>query len=327
MTKQRWRTFFGLSAFAMVLATVGVPLAAAATASWEFDTPSYSFGPKPYGSGPTESHEFLLTNTGETQIVAKATGYKWASVAAWIKDGPPFHITSSDCRNRVLEPTESCFVAVDFEPLHEGPWGETVMVKSQNEEAPIASVKVSGEGTGPSIPAKPDHVDFESVAIGTTSAPQAITLEEQSSYSYQLNYVFFGPWPGQGASSGPFRIVGDTCQGIQLDPGTTCTVEVVMAPTEIGTFQDELDVYDVAPESPQTVKIEGNAVPAPLPIYQPPDPSGGAVAVSSLPSPTTSSPPEKRRCPKGKQKVMKKGRPLCVKPRKHHRHGVHAGRR
>ena len=192
------------------------------------------------------------------------------------------------------------------------------MVKSQNEEVPIAAVKLSGEGTGPSLPVRPDHLVFEPVTVGSTSAPQIITLEELSSYSYRIEEVFFGPLPGLPVSSGPFRIVGDTCKGLQLGPRKTCTIEVVMAPTEAGTFHAVLEISDVAPESPQSVLIEGTAIAAPPVVEQPPNPGDRASAITSAPA--------KRTCPKGKRWVVKKGRRICVKKRGRHQHAAHAAR-
>lgn len=314
----------------MLLATVSAPVALGATTSWEFDTPSYDFGPKPYGSGPSEPHEFTLTNTGETTLTAKTWGYKWADVAAWLELGPPFHVTSSNCQKRTLEPNESCFVDVAADPIREGHWNGAIMVKSQNEEVPIASVSLSGEGTGPALPVSPDHLVFKSVTVGSTSAPQTITLEEKSFYSYLIREVHFGPWPGQPVTSGPFRIVGDTCLGVQLDPRKTCTIEVVMAPTEVGTFQAEIEIGDVAPEAPQTVMIEGTAIAPPPVVEQPPNGSDGAGAITSLPGPApgpvTSSVPAKRTCPKGKRWIVKKGRRICIKKRGRHRHAAHTAR-
>jgi hypothetical protein len=300
-------------------------MALGATTSWEFNPPSYDFGSRPYGSGPGEPHEFTLTNTGETTLIAKNWGYKWADVKPWIELGPPFRVTSSDCRNRTLEPTESCFVDVASDPIRQGHWTGAVMVKSENEEVPIASVSLSGEGTGPALPVSPDHLVIGPVTVGSTSAPQTITLEEKSSYSYRIDEVRFGPWPGQPLSSGPFRITGDTCLELQLEPGRTCSVEVVMTPTEAGTFRAELEFGDVAPGAPQTVVIEGTATAASTAVAEPPVP-GSSTAIAPEPGVTTSPTPGDRSCPKGKRKVTRKGRPVCVKMRGRHRHRAHAAK-
>lgn len=174
-----------------------------------------------------------------------------------------------------------------------------------------------GEGTGLAIPVTPDHLTFGPVAVGTTSPPQTITLEGQSTkYAYRLEDISLTPPGGLPPSSGPFRIVGGSCQsGLQLAPGMTCTIEVTMTPTEVGSFRSKLEVTDWAPESPQSVELEGTATPAPP---NPPPTSG--TGVTPGPTVTTSSRSLKRPCPKGKRKVVRKGRRVCVKTVRHRRH-------
>lgn len=312
MTRTRgWRANVCMGALLMVMASLIVPAAKGATASWEFDRSEFYFAPAPYGLGPTQPHVFTLTNTGETQLVAKTWGFKWSAVAAWIGEGPRFQVISSECQNRTLDPGESCSVEVAFDPLHAGWVSATLRFKTQNGEVPYASVTLRGEGTGPAIPATPDHLAFGPVAVGTTSPPQTITLEGQSTmYAYRLEDISF-----VSPSSGPFKIVGGSCQkGLQLSPGETCTIEVAMTPTEAGDFRSTLAVTDWAPESPQSVEVEGTATPAP-PTNNPPLTSGAGVTLGS--TVTTSPTPLKRACPRGKRKVIRKGRRVCIKRRRH----------
>lgn len=311
----------------LVMTSLIAPVARGATASWEFDRSGYYFAPAPYGLGPSEPHGFTLSNTGEMPLVAKTWGFKWSAVAAWLQEGPRFQVTSSQCQNRTLEPGESCSVDVSFDPLHAGWASATLMFKTQNGEVPYASVDLYGEGTGLAIPVTPDHLSFGPVAIGTTSTPQTVTLEGQSTtYSYRLENISFAPSGGLVPASGPFQVVGGTCrEGLQLDPGKTCTIEVAMAPTEVGSFQSKLMVSDWAPESPQLIELEGTAVPAP-PQVEPPLTSGpevgpGLTSATSPTSTTTARTSKKPACPKGTRKVARKGRRVCVKAvHLHHRH-------
>lgn len=325
MSRRRgWHASACVGALLMVMTSLVVPVAQGATASWEFDRSGFSFSPAPYGSGPTQPHAFTLTNTGETQLMAKTWGFKWSAIAAWLNEGPRFQVTSSQCQSRTLEPGESCSVEVAFDPLHAGWANATLRFKTQNGEVPYASVNLSGEGTGPAIPVTPDHLTFGPVAVGTTSPPQTITLEGQSTtYAYRLEDISFTSSGGLLPSSGPFQIVGGSCQkGLQLYPGTTCTIEVAMAPTEVGSFRSKLEVTNWAPESPQSVELEGTATPAPprndSPLTDPPLTSGAGVTPGS--TVTTSSKSLKRVCPKGRRKVVRKGRRACVKANRHRRH-------
>lgn len=81
-------TCFGLAVFLVALTALYVPSAPAATASLEWDPPTYNFGQVPYDSGPSKPHEFILTNTGETQLVTKHWRSSW--VAYWPEAPDPF---------------------------------------------------------------------------------------------------------------------------------------------------------------------------------------------------------------------------------------------
>lgn len=301
------RAYFGVGVL-MFLAAVSAPTALGATASLEWDPPTFDFGPVPYASGPSEPHEFTLTNTGETQLKTAYWRSRWLSY--WTDGSDPFWTTSSTCH--VLEPGESCSIEMVFDPLHPGIWRGWQEVRSQIEGEPWAELELSGEGTGPWAPLTPEHLVFESVAVGMTTAPQTITLESQDHEEFTIADISFTQVDDQPLSSAPFQVVGGSChEGELLGPGETCTIEVAMAPTRFGVAQSQLEITDGAPGSPQTVELEGTAtVPADNQLVTPP-------------LTITPQPPLKRACPKGKRKVVKKGYRTCVKIRRHHRHRHH----
>ncbi len=233
-------------------------------------------------------------------------------MAYWPEAEDPFWAPSpSGCH--ILEPGESCSIELVFDPPHPGIWRGWQKVRSQIEGEPWAELELSGEGTGPWVPVTPEHLAFESVAVGMTTAPRTITLESQDRKELRIEDISSTPVGGWPLSSTPFQVVGGSChEGGSLAPGKTCTIEVVMAPTASGLFQSKLEITDTAPDSPQSVELEGTAT-----------------AVTSRPPATT--PPAlpvrlKRACPKGKRKVVKKGRRVCVKTRRHRQHHAHAAR-
>ncbi|HET7508252.1 MAG TPA: choice-of-anchor D domain-containing protein, partial [Solirubrobacterales bacterium] len=296
------RACFGAGAIWMLLATVWASAALAATSNLEFDPPAYDFGAVPYESGPTEAHQITLTNTAGIQLTIKRWRYWWGSF--WPETPDPFGATSSDCHT--LEPGESCSLSVTFDPIHPGPWKGGVKMKSQVEEEPWAELALSGEGTGPWLAVSPNPVVFSTVAVGLTTPPQTITLESRGYKNFTLEDISFSAWP---STPSPFRIVGGSChEGDLLGPGGTCTIEVVMVPTVPGLAQSELVIADTAPDSPQSVELEGTAT--------------EPVAQSVTSAPVVAAPPlhRKRLCPKGKRKVFKKGRRVCVKKHPHRRH-------
>jgi len=302
-----------MGVFLMMLGIVGVSAAPAATSNLEFNPPTYSFGQVPYEDGPTEPHGFTLTNTADIQLTIKRWRSRW--LAYWPEAPDPFWVTSSNCH--ILEPGESCSIGVVFDPIHPGPGKGWQLVKSQIEEEPWGEVEFKGEGVGPWIPLTPSRVVFESVAVGMTTSPRTITLEGQGRDGFTIAEISTAPvgsWPME---STPFQIVGGSChEGEMLGPGKTCTIEVVMAPTEAGVFKAELKITDNAPDSPQSIELEGTAMAVPADGQQ----------ISPSPSALTSPVLWKRACPKGKRKVFRKGRWICVKRRNHRRHPARTAR-
>lgn len=291
---------------------LGVSTALAAPASLEWDPPAYDFGPVLYGSGPSEPHEFTLTNTGGTQLTIKKWRSEW--LAYWPGVPDPFWVSSSTCHT--LEPGESCSVGVVFDPLHPGAWKGWQKVRSQIEEEPWSELELTGEGAGPWVPVTPERLLFGSVGIGTTTAPQTITLESQDREEFEIEDISVAPAGGWSWSPTPFQIVGGSCHEAEsLTPGKTCTIEVAMAPTTPGLFQAKLEIVDTAPDSLQSIELEGTA----------PAPANAQPLVSAQPVPTAPM-PIKRACPKGKRKVVKNGRRTCVKKHRHPRHRPHAAK-
>jgi hypothetical protein len=309
MTRRGLRASLSMGAFLMVLATATAPTALGAPPSLKWDPPAYDFGPVAYGSGPSEPHEFTLTNTGESQLMIKRWRSSWED--PWPEPSDPFGAASpSDCH--ILEPGESCSVELVFEPLHPGVWRGWQKVKSQIDEEPWTEVELTGEGTGPWVPLTPEHLAFES-AVGRTAAPQIITLESQVPKELRIEGMSFAPVGDSPLSPAPFHVVGGTChEGESIAPGQTCTIEVVMAPTVSGFMQSKLEITDNAPDSPQSVQLGGTATAAPESGQTlMPD---GVVAIVSQP----------RACRKGKRRVLRKGRRICAKTRRHRQHSAHS---
>jgi centrosomal CEP192-like protein len=307
--RRGWYACVGVGASLVMFAAVSASAALATTTNLEWDPPAYDFGSVPYMSGPSEPHTFTVTNTGETQLVPKHWRSAW--VGYWPEGGSPFWDPSpSTCP--ALEPGESCSIELVFDPAHPGIWRGWQEVRSDIEGEPWVDVELTGYGTGPWVPVTPDHLAFGSVAVGMTTTPQIITLESQDREKLRIDAISSTPAGGGLQSSTPFQVVGGSChEGESLAPGKTCTIEVVMAPTVSGLFQSKLKITDTAPDSPQSIDIEGTAT-----------------AVASPFPPSAITPPArlKHACPKGKRKVVKKGRRICVKTRRHRHHSAHAAR-
>jgi hypothetical protein len=255
MTQSRRQVWLAASIFFVVIAALWVPVAFGASTSWEFETATYDYGPVILGSGPTEPHEFVLTNTGETTITAAGWRISWRGYAPL--DPELFAVTSDDCHS--LEPQESCLIAVSFDPVYLGPKKGMLRIRAMDEVVSPASVELKGEGIGPWVSIEPEHLIFEPVEIGKGASPaQSVTVENQGTLDLKIDGIFFTDLLGAPQSPSPFQITGGSChEGGVVVPGGNCTIEIVLSPVESGFFQSRLVISDDASDSPQSIEVQG----------------------------------------------------------------------
>src|SRR5439155_430299 len=129
---------------------------------------------------------------------------------------------------------------------------------------PAAAVGDHGSGGGggggvppppagaPAVTFTPTSLTFAAQAIGTTSAPQSITIANTGNASLFINSA-----ATRGANPLDFTQVSDGCSGLTLAPGTSCSVSITFAPTASGTRSATFILTDNAAHSPQTVPITG----------------------------------------------------------------------
>jgi hypothetical protein len=90
-------------------------------------------------------------------------------------------------------------------------------------------------------------LNFGKVVIGTTSAPQTVTLFNPGGATLNISSI---------AASGDFQVSSNPC-GSTLDPGVSCDVAVTFTPTKKGVRKGTLTFTDDALGSPQTVALKG----------------------------------------------------------------------
>ncbi|MGC1373970.1 MAG: choice-of-anchor D domain-containing protein [Candidatus Sulfotelmatobacter sp.] len=97
----------------------------------------------------------------------------------------------------------------------------------------------------------PGTVIFSEQSLGTTSAPQIVTLNNTQSVILNISNI-----TATGVDSGDFAAPTNTC-GSTLGPGATCTISVTFTPRGLGTRTASLEVFDSAGNSPQTATLTG----------------------------------------------------------------------
>jgi hypothetical protein len=161
-----------------------------------------------------------------------------------------FLISSTTC-GATLFAGSSCGAAVAFSPTATGSRSATLTLISSDGK-PTQPVSLSGNGI-PAVDAtaSPSSLSFGIVNLGTTSAPQTATLQNNGGSAISIGSVAV-----TGANPADFAISNNTC-GATLAPSTSCTVGVAFAPTALGARAATLTFTDGASNNPQTVALSG----------------------------------------------------------------------
>jgi Abnormal spindle-like microcephaly-assoc'd, ASPM-SPD-2-Hydin len=177
------------------------------------------------------------TNTG-------AAGVTFTSVAVGTAN---FTITSSTCTG-LLAPKKKCTVTVEFTPTQGGALTDTLTFTDTASNNPQT---VALSGTGEALLLNPSFINFNTVAVGNISAPQNITITNESSSTVSLTGVAL-----TGSAKVDFLISGNTC-GATLGNGASCVVSVEFKPLVKSVVTATLQVKSNGGGSPQAVSLEG----------------------------------------------------------------------
>jgi len=158
-----------------------------------------------------------------------------------------FKITSSTCTGSLL-PTKKCTVKVEFTPTQGGSLTDTLTFTDSASNNPQT---VALSGTGEALLLNPTFINFNAVTVGSTSAPQNVTITNESSSTVTLMGSSL-----TGSAKGSFLISGNTC-GATLGNGAHCVVSVEFKPLAKGVVTATLQVKSNGGGSPQTVSLEG----------------------------------------------------------------------
>jgi len=116
----------------------------------------------------------------------------------------------------------------------------------------LGALATTAEAAAPAVTFTPTSLTFGAQAIGTTSAPQSITVANTGDAPLFINSA-----ATRGANPLDFTEVNDGCSGLTLAAGTSCSVSITFSPTASGTRSGTFILTDNAAGSPQTVPITG----------------------------------------------------------------------
>jgi hypothetical protein len=163
---------------------------------------------------------------------------------------------SINCGNSVA-PGGNCTINVSFAPTGVGTRNAAVTITDNASDSP-ESISLTGTGIAPIVGLSATSESFGSQLVGTTSATQAVTLQNTGTGPLIISGITI-----TGASPGDFAQT-NTC-GTGIAAGTSCTFTLTFTPTATAARAATLGITDNAAGSPQTVALSGfgtaNAVP------------------------------------------------------------------
>jgi hypothetical protein len=142
-----------------------------------------------------------------------------------------------------------CTMSVTFTPSASGSIKGSVALANSSSVHPLI-LDLAGTGVLP-VTLKPSSLIFAAQTVGTTSAPQIVTLTNNQSVALNLLSVI---------ASGDYTFAsgGTAPCGTTVAANGTCTFQVTFTPTVTGTINGAATVTNNASGSPQVVKLSGS---------------------------------------------------------------------
>jgi len=183
--------------------------------------------------GTSASKNATLTNTGSSTLNINT-----------ISASGDFAVSSTTC-GATLAAGNSCKIKVAFEPTQLGARNGMLSV-SDNAQGSPQTVSLSGTGMAPAT-LTPASKHFASTTVGSTSAAATFTLHNKQAVTLGSIVV---------STTGDFSVQSTTC-GATLPAKSSCTMNVVFAPTQTGVRNGTLQVSNNAFGSPESSNLSG----------------------------------------------------------------------
>ena len=231
---------------------------------------SLSFGNQQVNTTGT-SQTVTLTNSGTAALIISSIGLTGTN---------PGDFAQTNTCPGTLAASASCSLSVTFTPTATGSSSASITITDNASGSPH-SVALSGTGTGvpaPAVSLSPASLSFGSQNVGTTSAPQTVTLTNSGTADLTINSIGLG-----GTNPGDFAQT-NTCPST-LAASASCSLSVTFTPTATGSSSANLTITDNASGSPHSVTLSGSGTtPAPVVSLSPASLSFGSQNVNTTSS-------------------------------------------
>jgi hypothetical protein len=182
-------------------------------------------------------------------VLANASGVELSPLTFSILGSAQFTQTN-DCGGSLANDS-NCTLQISFSPTVEGLDGAVLRVRDKG--VLIAEAALTGTGiTEPLVTLVPTSLDFGDQSVGVASASQQFDAQNNGTADLLVSSL---------NTSGPdYSIVSDSCSGMVVPPGDSCTVEVVFKPSVVGSDPAGISVSSNATSSPDTLDLAGTGI-------------------------------------------------------------------
>jgi hypothetical protein len=177
------------------------------------------------------------------------------TITSIVKTGAAEFGQTNNCSSP-LAPYSGCSFTITFTPSGVGTFTGQITITDNGLGSPHI-ISLTGNGTGaPSGPvATFDHTSFAfgSIATGSSSAPQILTLTNTGGSSMTISSVVLG-----GANSTSFSMTDGCVAASPLAAAASCTVTAItFTPLATGPLSATITFTDSAATSPQVIPLSG----------------------------------------------------------------------
>lgn len=215
---------------------------AATQASVSLSASSLNFGSQTVGA--SSSRSLTVSNTGNAALALSSLTLSGTAAA-------DFSTSGSCSAGASVAAGASCSLTVSFSPSAAGSRSASLALAS-NASNGTATVTLSGTGqtaAAPVLSLGVSRLSFGNVAVGASSAAQAVTLSNSGTATLNLQSI---------QTSAPFTVSSDC--GSTLAAGASCSASVRFSPTGTGAASGSLQISSDAAGSPQSVSLSGTGI-------------------------------------------------------------------
>jgi len=157
---------------------------------------------------------------------------------------------TNDCGSSLAAGGSSCTINVTFSPTATGALTGQVTIDDNAQGSPHI-IQLSGNGVtpAPAVNLSPGTLTFADQTVGTTSAPQTMTLTNSGSAILNVTSI---------QTTGNFAETNNCPSSLAV--GASCAINVTFSPQGSGSLTGTIVITDDASNSPQTYNLNGTGI-------------------------------------------------------------------